>query len=315
MAGVRQRLDAWLAARGEAARRRLDPHFPHPVYLAHPPSADGRPRFGHGAPPHPAVHRWIAAHRPAYAELLGRLAAAYGPVLATFPRTPPPGSPEPALIQEWLPGGDLLALYGLVRELAPARYVEIGSGTSTKVVARARADAGLATRITSVDPAPRSEVDGLCDEVVRRPLEQVDPARFDALEAGDVLLMDGSHVAFMGSDVVAFTFDVLPRLAPGVVVGIHDIFWPDDYPAEWEGYRFNEQYVIGGLLLGQPTWLEPLLPVWYACNDPELGELLAPVWAQPELEGVAPVGSTLWLRVVAQPPNETDISPRTGGAG
>jgi hypothetical protein len=295
---LRARVDRWLAARGEAARRRLDPKFQHAIYLEHPPTADPAPRFGHGRPAQVRIERWLAARRPEYADLVARLSR-YGDEVAAIPVAADPSALEPGLVQEWLPGGDILALYGLVREIGPARYVEVGSGTSTKVVARARQEGDLATHITSIDPAPRAEVDALCDRVVRAPLESVDLALFDDLGAGDMVLMDGSHVAFMGSDVVAFTFDVLPRLAPGVLVGIHDMFWPSDYPPEWGTYWFNEQYVVGGLLLGEPTWLEPVLPVHYVTGDPALSAPLARVWDRPGLEDVERRGSTLWLRTLA----------------
>ena len=298
MRSVRARLDGWLAARGEAARRRLQPKFRHAVYLEHPPTADPAPRFGHGRPGQERIERWLAARRPDYAALVTRLAR-HGAAVTSLPVAADPSAEEPGLVQEWLPGGDILALYGLFRETAPARYVEIGSGTSTKVVARARRDGALTTTITSIDPAPRAEVDGLCDRVVRAPLESVDLSLFDELSPGDMVFMDGSHVAFMGSDVVAFTFDVLPRLSPGVLVGIHDVFWPSDYPPEWATYWFNEQYVLGGLLLGEPTWLEPVLPVHYVMADPELAAPLAAVWARPGLEAVERLGSTLWLRTLA----------------
>ena len=124
-----------------------------------------------------------------------------------------------------------------------------------------------------------------------------------------MVFMDGSHVAFMGSDVVAFTFDVLPRLAPGVLVGVHDMFWPSDYPPEWGTYWFNEQYVLGGLLLGAPTWLEPVLPVHYAMGDAELAAPLAAVWDRPGLDAVERLGSTLWLRTLAPLPRTRRRSP------
>ena len=298
MRPLTSRLDRWLAARGEAARRRLDPKFRHAVYLEHPPSADPSPRYGHGRPAQARIERWLASRRPDYSALLARLAR-HGDAVAALPVTADPSATDPGLVQEWLPGGDILALYGLVRETAPARYVEVGSGTSTKVVGRARRDGGLTTHVTSIDPAPRAEVDALCDRVVRAPLETVDLALFDDLEAGDMVFMDGSHVAFMGSDVVAFTFEVLPRLAPGVLVGVHDVFWPSDYPPGWAGYGFNEQYVLGGLLLGEPTWLEPVLPVHYVTGDPELSAPLQAVWDRPGLEPVERRGSTLWLRTLA----------------
>jgi hypothetical protein len=255
MAGARERLDAWLAARGEAARRRRNPKFPHAVYLEHPASAHPSPRFGHGRPRQPEIGAWLHRHRAAYAALLARLAAC-GPEVAAFPRRPAPGSTDPAL-EVW------------VRERRPARYVEIGSGTSTKVVARARAAGGLPTRITSIDPAPRSEVDALCDRVVRRPLERVDLASSTSWTPATCCSWTGRTSRTWGPTSSPSCSRSSPRLAAGVLVGIHDIFWPDDYPPSWGPYGDNEQYVVGGLLLGAPAWLEPVLPVWYADPDPD----------------------------------------------
>ena len=79
-------------------------------------------------------------------------------------------------------------------------------------------DFGLRTRVVSIDPDPRAEVDALCDSVLRSRLADLDPAAFDSLEAGDVLLIDGSHMAFMNSDTAVLFVEVLPRLAPGVIV-------------------------------------------------------------------------------------------------
>lgn len=294
--GVRRRADRWLAAQGEAARLRLDPWRPHPIYLEYPPTSDASPRYGHGRPGHAAIQAWLDRERDAYAALQARFAA-YGDDLATFPHVDD-GTAEPPLVQQWLPGGDILVLYGLVRELAPARFVEIGSGNSTKVVARARRDGALATTITSIDPQPRAEVDALCDRVVRAPLEQAGTDAFAEVAAGDIVFIDSSHRAFTGSDVVVFFMDVLPALPPGVTVGIHDMFWPADYPQLWEDYWLNEQYLVGALLLGDPDWLEPVYPVFHAATDPGLRDGLRSVWERPELAGVDQMGSGLWLRTV-----------------
>jgi hypothetical protein len=93
---------------------------------------------------------------------------------------------------------------------------------------------GLETSITSVDPEPRREVDALCQHTIRRPLEEVDVAVFDNLQPGDIVFMDGSHRVFTNSDSTVFFLDILPRLGDGVVVGIHDIFLPFDYPPNGE---------------------------------------------------------------------------------
>jgi hypothetical protein len=185
----------------------------------------------------------------------------------------------------------------LIRSWAPDRYLEIGSGFSTMVVARARRDGGLPMTITSVDPNPRADIDTVCDRVVRRSLEDVDLELFQQLTAGDVVFLDCSHRVFMNSDVAAFYFDVLPELAPGVRVGIHDILWPDDYLPEWSEYWFSEQYVLGAYLLAEAPWLVPLLPCNYASSHPDLSLVLAPLWKEPRLQGVDRRGFCFWLEI------------------
>ena len=80
-------------------------------------------------------------------------------------------------------------------------------------------DLALNTQIISVDPSPRAEVDALCDTVVREPLETVDTALFDELEAGDMLFADRSHPVFENSDVTVFFLEILPRWKSGVTMG------------------------------------------------------------------------------------------------
>ncbi|HJZ13300.1 MAG TPA: class I SAM-dependent methyltransferase, partial [Acidobacteriota bacterium] len=122
------------------------------------------------------------------------------------------------------------------------------------------------TKLISVDPHPRSECDQLCDEIVRLPLESVDLDLFQRLHPGDILFVDGSHRCFMNSDVTVFFLDVLPRIQPGVVIGIHDIFIPDDYPAEWIMRYYNEQYVLSSYLLGARQGIDVLWAAYYQCK-------------------------------------------------
>src|ERR1700733_3021445 len=102
----------------------------------------------------------------------------------------------------------------LVRS-APARYMEIGSGYSTRFARHAIQTVGLSTVIASLDPKPRAGIDALCDTVIRRRLEEADLAVFDQLEAGDILFFDGTHRALTNSDVTVFFLELLPRLKPG----------------------------------------------------------------------------------------------------
>ena len=160
-------------------------------------------------------------------------------------------------------GGDAEALYAMVKDLRPKRVIEVGSGNSTHIMRRAARDAGLDLNITCIDPAPRREIDGVADEVLRRSaLDSTAESLAGALEAGDILFIDGSHYAFNGTDAPFLLLEVLPLLQPGVVVHIHDIMLPYEYDALFSERNYNEQYLLAGLLLGGTQW-EPLLPVYW----------------------------------------------------
>lgn len=175
----------------------------------------------------------------------------------------PQSDTQPHWEQNWFPPLDGMSLYTLIAKHRPQHYVEIGSGNSTKFAHRAITDHQLSTQITSIDPHPRAEIDTLSQRVVRNGLEDVDLAVFESMQAGDVLLFDGSHRSFMNSDVSVFFIDVLPRLRPGIIVGVHDIFWPDDYPEHWIDRNYNEQYLLGAYMLGKGESLDMVLSCYW----------------------------------------------------
>jgi len=156
--------------------------------------------------------------------------------------------PAPRWTQDWFPRLDAAAAYAIVRATRPQRIVEVGSGHSTRFLARALADEGLATRITAIDPQPRASLAGLAVHWMRQPVETVDARLFASLEPGDILFIDSSHQVKPGSDVEFLLEQALPRLAGGVRVHFHDIFLPDDYPAAWAWRRYNEQEAVARLL-------------------------------------------------------------------
>ncbi|QRY80875.1 class I SAM-dependent methyltransferase [Pseudomonas sp. PDNC002] len=219
------------------------------------------------------------------------------PYLLKIPCRPQAEQPEePAWINGWLPGADSLALYGFAARNNPRHFMEVGSGNSTKFVRRAIRDHGLQTRITSIDPYPRAEIDALCDQVMRTPLEDLDLQLFDALGENDMLFIDNSHRSFQNSDVTVFFTEILPRLKPGVLVGIHDIFLPFDYPNEWADRFYNEQYLLCCYLLGGMRKLHIELPLvhLYYCTDSM--DVLNELWCDERLNGVEPTGVAFWLR-------------------
>lgn len=160
-------------------------------------------------------------------------------------------APEPRFDQDWFPRLDAAAAYAMVRRTAPRRILEIGSGHSTRFLARAIGDGDLATRLTCIDPAPRASLEGLAVEWLRALLQDAPQARFTELGPGDVLFVDSSHILMPGTDVDRVLNQILPTLAAGTIVHVHDIFLPDAYPTSWAWRGYNEQSAIAALLQGE----------------------------------------------------------------
>jgi hypothetical protein len=167
----------------------------------------------------------------------------YAAELEAIGSLPPPA---PRWNQDWFPRLDAAAAYAMVRETKPRRIVEVGSGHSTRFMARAVADGGLDTRIIAIDPEPRASIEKLPVEWLRIPVQQV--SAFPPLGAGDILFIDSSHQLKPGSDVEFLLGSVMPRLPAGVRVHFHDIFLPDDYPTHWAWRRYNEQAAVASLV-------------------------------------------------------------------
>ena len=230
----------------------------------------------------------IAAGEPAFAAHLAaveNLASA----LQAIGGAPPPA---PRWNQDWFPRLDAAAAYAMVRRHRPARIVEVGSGHSTRFLARAVADGGLETRITAIDPRPRASLDGLPIELLRARVQAAGRAPFAELGAGDFLFVDSSHQRYPGSEV-AFIFEqVLPDLPTGVFVHFHDIFLPGDYPQAWAWRRYDEQDSVAALIAGGGYALE-FSSAWIIACRPEC--LATGVLARLPLVPGA-FESSLWLR-------------------
>lgn len=199
-------------------------------------------------------------------EQLDRLAAfeeQYASEYQAFPLQSTPGRPGFHLTNRSFGPGDAETLHCMVRDLTPSRVIEIGSGMSTWVIDRAlaanEADGAPAAAFTVIDPAPSEaartarSVTEVCPQLV----QDIELSRFEALEAGDLLFIDSTHVATTGSDVVVEYLQILPRLRPGVVVHAHDIFLPHEYPRSWVVDRhifWNEQYLLAAFLSLNPSF-------------------------------------------------------------
>jgi hypothetical protein len=213
--------------------------------------ADGVARL---QPTYSVLSERIGAAEPAFLDLLRR-AEEYAEALMAIAGQQGV-APAPKFDQDWFPTLDAVAAYTLVRQYGPKRIVEVGSGHSTRFLARAVQDAGLPTEITAIDPQPRASLNGLPVRFHNAIMQTADPAIFAALQPGDILFIDSSHILMPGTDVDWLFNRVLPALPSGVLVHIHDIFLPDDYPPDWAWRGYNEQQAIGPLLAGG------LLPVF-----------------------------------------------------
>jgi hypothetical protein len=158
-------------------------------------------------------------------------------------------------------------------------------------MARAIADGGLSVDFTAIDPHPRAPLTGLPVRHVDRRLQDTPGDVFAALQAGDILFVDSSHKLTPGSDVELLVIKLLPALPAGVLVHIHDIFLPGDYPAPWAWRKYNEQAAISELL--QSGAWPPLFASRYVLSE-MADEFAASVAARLPLPAGA-IESSLWL--------------------
>ncbi len=191
-------------------------------------------------------------------------------MLASVPSQGSPDSEVPYWENGWFGHFDAAALVAMLVRTAPTCYLEIGSGNSTKFARYAIQHARLSTSIVSLDPQPRAAIDDLSDTIIRRRLEDCDLTLFDKLEPGDILFFDGSHRVFTNSDATVFFLEVMPRLRPGIIVHIHDIFLPWDYPPDFRKRLYSEQYVLAAMMLCPQQSFKVILPNFFACTDPDL---------------------------------------------
>jgi len=217
------------------------------------------------------------------------------------PRTHPGRAKQFFLRNDNFESVDAEVLYGMVRRFRPARVMELGSGYTTLLInlaAQRNLDDGHAIVHEAFDPYPREQIVGdgrlpapttlAATDATEIPLE-----RFDQLAAGDFLFVDTTHTVKLGSDVNFVVLDVLPRLAPGVIVHFHDIFLPYEYPRVWfeeMEYYWAEQYLLQAFLAYNTEW-EVVVPAQAIAREhPERLARVVPSFD----ERVSP--GSLWLR-------------------
>jgi len=273
----------------------LSPKFQN-VFLEY--KVNFKPRSGYGKPNNKILYDIVNENRKGYAKLLNSFLA-YKDVFYTINTAKLESDQNlPTWNNNFLPGLDIIGLYGIISTVNPKKYIEIGSGNSTKVVRKAINDNALITKITSIDPYPRANINHLADVVIRKPIEDLGDYSFiENLEENDILFIDNSHRCLPNSDVTVCFLEILPQLKPGVIVHIHDIYLPFDYPQFMCDRAYSEQYVLAAFLLANKEKYQTMLPNYFISEDPELKNILAPIWSHNNLQNVEQHGGSYWIKI------------------
>jgi hypothetical protein len=201
--------------------------------------------------------------------------------------------------------GDAEILYDVIRSFKPRRIIEVGSGWSTLIARKAivrnqQEDAGYTCAHICIEPYEAPWLESVGVEVIRSRVETVDLTFFDQLEAGDILFVDSSHTIRPQGDVIFEIAEIYPRLKPGVLVQIHDIFTPRDYPRSWvvdDRRIWGEQYLLEAFLVGNGDYEIVCALNWMANDHRDLLAEACPVLCA----GGEKQPGSFWMRRTAQP--------------
>lgn len=184
--------------------------------------------------------------------------------------------------------GDAEMLYNIIRLKKPRRLLEIGSGQSTLVArlaiaANQRLDPAYTCEHSCVEPYEVPWLEQLPVKVIRQRVELLGLSHFEALEANDILFIDSSHVIRPFGDVLFEIKEVLPALKPGVIIQIHDIFTPRDYPPTWlrdDRRLWQEQYLLEAFLAFNSQFRIMSMLNWLHHNHPDRIAAACPMLAE-----------------------------------
>lgn len=228
--------------------------------------------------------------------------AYFGELLERFPPDFPAERTAPRRyfsVNTWFPPADAFTLAAVIQRERPKRIIEIGSGFSSAVMLDTLAG-NSECALTFIEPNPERLYSLLTAEdraratILVQRVQDVSFGTFEQLGAQDLLFIDSSHVAKVGSDVTYLLLRVLPRLRPGVLVHVHDIVYPYSYPAVWlrEGRAWNESLFLRAFLIGNAQFQVVAFNAFAAQAFPELFRDRFPGFLRSS-------GSSLWLRKVA----------------
>ncbi len=274
--------------------RFLNPKFQN-LFLDY--KVDFKPRYGQGKNAHEGLNQIIEGNRNQYSAWIEKAISHKESLWSIKLQGEEKNPKNPVWNNGFLPGLDIAMIYTFLTELKPNKYIEVGSGNSTKVAYKAKTDHELKTKIISIDPFPRVEIDELANEVYRTPFEKLEIPLQDILEANDVLFIDNSHRILPNSDSMVFFMETLPQLKKGVIVHIHDIYLPYDYPQDMCDRAYSEQYGLAFYLMANPKKYEVLFPNYFVSEDPTLSKQLEDLWQNKRMETVERHGGSFWIRI------------------
>ena len=256
------------------------------------------PRFGHGKPPHSLLKNIIEKNSDGYAGLLNEVLKFEGQYAELDRQLHGSLSGVSIWNNGYLPGLDTMILYTMIATHQPSNYVEIGSGYSTLVASQAINNSDLQTRILCIDPKPRHSVEKVADQIIYEPIEDCDLDEILSLQDGDILFFDGSHMILPNNDCTIFFLEILPFLKSGVVVQIHDIYLPYDYPQFMCDRFYSEQYGLAIYLMSNPSKYRILSPNYYISHDEYLSSIISKLWLNSNLKKAEKHGGSFWFEIV-----------------
>ena len=260
---------------------------------------DMKPRYGYGLKPHTLLYEIINKNRNIYEQFLKEILIHKNTFQSIRSIEVEKDENQPSWNNDFLPGLDIISLYTILNYFKPQKYIEIGSGNSTKVARKSILENKLNTKIISIDPFPRATIDHLADEVIRQPLENIKDYQFivNELIENDILFIDNSHRCLPNSDATVCFLELLPYLKKGVIVHVHDIYLPYDYPQFMCDRFYSEQYVLAAFILANPEKYKPIFPGIFISEDKELSNIISPIWEHPNTKNVEKHGGSFWIQI------------------
>ncbi len=192
---------------------------------------------------------------------------------------------------------DILILYSMVAYNKPETYIEIGAGTSTKVVLKAKKEQNLQTKIISIDPNPRCSIEFPNINHIVKPLQEIDISIVQNLKPNDILFIDSSHRILPNSDMMILFLEVLPYLRSGVIVHFHDIYLPYDYPQELCDRFYSEQYGLAILLQENSKRYKILMPVYFISRDKIISGIFEHFYRECNIQQLQTDGGSFWIQI------------------